>query len=734
MALARPTFHESWYRVAELRPRLRAAVQTYRQFFRGQPWHVVRDPANNQFFRLSEPAYHFIGLLDGQRTVNQAWHICNEQLGDAAPTQGEVIQTLGQLYASNLLYADLPADAAGMFERYRKRVRREVGSYLMNLLFVRIPLFDPERILNTWVGVVGWVFGPVGIGLWLVLLAVAGWHLVGRGEQLLSNMTGMLSAEYLRQLDHLILLYLTFAIIKALHEFGHGFACKRFGVQSGSGGQVHTIGIMFLVFMPVPYVDASSSYAFRNRWHRAFVGAAGMYIELACAAVAAIVFARTSSGTLAHTIAYNVIFIASVSTLLFNGNPLLRYDGYYILCDLLEMPNLAQRSREFIYYLTKRYLFGVPHPRNPAHGAGERFWLPVYGVASGIYRVFICVAILLFVAGIFPVVGFVLAVAAVITWVAVPIGKFIKYLATSGELSRTRSRAVGITGGTVGLAALVILAIPVPDRGRALGSVEPAQMAVVFMQADGFVEQALPSGTTVGPEGQPLIEAYNVQLLADQARLGAQRRLAEAQFEKASVENIAQAQAITQQIEALDEQIARVQRQLDQLKLKAPFDGLWVSPDIERLNGAFVKRGQPLGRIIDNSELVVRVAADQYLGPRLVNRLTEGQMVQMRALDRPGLSLEGRLVRLPRSGQRMLPTPNLGLPAGGWIAVDPESQNGAQAAEPIFELRIKPDESTDAASLYPYQRVVVRFTTGWQPLGQQWWRALRQMLQRRFGV
>ncbi|NBB95478.1 MAG: peptidase M50, partial [Planctomycetes bacterium] len=108
MAVDRPTFSESWYRVATLKPRLRSTVQVYRQQFRGQTWHVLQDPASNQFSRLSEPAYRFVGLLDGRRTVSQAWEACNDQLGDAAPTQGEAIQLLGQLYVANLLQSELP--------------------------------------------------------------------------------------------------------------------------------------------------------------------------------------------------------------------------------------------------------------------------------------------------------------------------------------------------------------------------------------------------------------------------------------------------------------------------------------------------------------------------------------------------------------------------------------------------------------------------------------------------
>ncbi|MDP7288748.1 MAG: PqqD family peptide modification chaperone, partial [Phycisphaerae bacterium] len=349
MPIDRPTFSESWYRVASLRPRLRSSVQVFRQHFRGQMWHVLQDPGSNQFFRLNDTGYHFVGLLDGRRTVAEVWNICNEQLGDASPTQGEAIALLGQLYTSNLLQADVPPDAMGLFRRYKQRVGREVRGYLTNLLFIRIPLIDPDRFLERWVGIFGALFSAVGFILWLAIMCTGVYFLLGRTDELGNQAMGILMTA------NLPLLAISFWIVKIVHEFGHGFACKKFGLQAG-GGEVHTMGIMFLIFMPLPYVDASSAWAFRSKWHRVTVGAAGMFCELAIAAIAAIVWASVGPG-MVKAVAYNCMFIASVTTLMFNANPLLRYDGYYILSDMLEIPNFAQRSKSYLYYLVKRYIW-----------------------------------------------------------------------------------------------------------------------------------------------------------------------------------------------------------------------------------------------------------------------------------------------------------------------------------------------------------------------------------------
>ena len=730
MAVERPTFHESWYRVADLKPTLRVTVQTYRQHYRGRMYQVIRDPGNNQFFRLTESDYHFIGLLDGRRTVADAWHETIEELGDAAVTQWEAIQLLGQLYVANLLQADLPPDALGMFERHRKRVRREVTSYMMNLLFVRIPLFDPDRILDQWVRWAGWLYSPIGVIAWAALLAVAGWHLIGHGADLVAGA----DPQLLLATDNLFLLYVAMAVIKAFHEFGHGFACKHFGRLSNTGGEVHTMGIMFLVFMPVPYVDASSAWAFRNKWHRAIVGAGGLHVELAVAAVAAIVWAHTADGPV-HAIAYNMMFIASVSALLFNGNPLLRFDAYYILSDILEIPNLAQRSKQYLYYLVKRYAYGVRRPRQPAHSVGERPWLLFYAIASTIYRFVIMTGIMLFVANRFFGLGVILVIVALATWLIVPTGKFLHYLLNSSELVRDRNRAIGVTVGTIAAILFIVGVIPWRDTARAEGIVEPRRLAVIYMETDGFVEQVFESGRMVDPDGAVLISARNRDLETALVEIRAQRALVGVRREAALDEDHAVVQIYDDQWHVLDEQLDRIQEQLDHLQLRAPFAGRWVAPGIEHAKGSFLRRGDPVGLVTSTGDRYVRVATDQHLGPRIQNEIGIGSeaRIDLRVAGRPSDEFTGRIARITPN-QTRLPSPALGRLAGGSLEVKADDPEGVKTAEPFFEVRIEPDDNAELPTLLTGQRVVVRFHLPAKPLAFQWYRAVRQLVQRRFQI
>jgi putative peptide zinc metalloprotease protein len=729
----RPTFSESWYRVADLRPRLRFTVQVHRQHFRGRVWYVLEDPGSNQFFRVSPAAYRFVGLLDGRRTVAEAWRTTGEQLGDAAPTQGEAIQLLGQLYTSNLLHGDLPPDAEGLFERYRRRVRREVQGYLMNFLFIRIPLIDPDRILDRWVSIVGRLFTWYGFALWLGLLCVGGYFLAGNVSDLWHQASGILDP------GNLPLLYGSLILAKVFHEFSHAFACKKFGRKEGTGGEVHVMGIMFLVFMPLPYMDASSAWAFRKKWHRVIVGCAGMMAELAIAAVAAIVWSRTAEGTTAHALAYNVMFVASVSTVLFNANFLLRFDGYYILSDLLEIPNLYQRSREYLYYLVRRHVWRVRHPRNPAHTVGERIWFVVYGLASTAFRVFISIRIVLFLGKRLPKELFFVAVAlgigAVVGWVLVPLGKFIRYLATNQELARVRPWAV--TSSLVVVLAVVggLGLLPVPDRCRVEGVVEPVHLAEVYMGTDGFLEGHVRSGEHVAGNGPPVVRASNFELshrrdelLAERSRLERQRRLARARDERAAVE------AFAEQIDAIEDQIARLDEHLAALEVRPPLEGTWLAPALDRSEGDYRERGEAVGRVASLDELFIRATAGQNEAAMLLDRAA--REVEIRLKGRPGVHLTGRLERILPAGMEQLPSAALGYAAGGAVQTDPEDRRGLRTAERFFEVRIVPhiEELPRGVRLLSGQRVVVRFEMGRRPLVVQWGRALLQVVQRRFHI
>src|SRR3954463_5181709 len=498
MAQVRPTFSESWYRVADLRARLRPSAQISRQFYRGDRWYVVRDPAGNQFHRLSAPAYRFVGLLDGTRTVAEAWDLVGGQLADDAPTQNEVIQILSQLHAANLLESNVTPDAAVLLRRHKKMVKQQWQGRLMNILFPRIPLWDPDQFLVRWMPVIRPFLGKLGALLWLGMIFAAIAALAPEWKQLEMQIPNAIAP------GNWPFLWATFCLIKLIHELGHAFACRRFG------GECHELGLMFLVLVPAPYVDASSAWSFPNKWARVFVGAGGMIIELFVASILAFVWLWTSPQSLIHGLALNAMLIASFSTIIFNANPLLRYDGYYILSDLLEIPNLRYRSTEYTTGLIKRHLFKVKLSQ-PLPPVGQRIWLVLYAVSSSIYRMFVGIMIILMVWNQVPVLGVLMALGGVITWLAVPVIKTGRYLLIDPELHRKRARATAWVLPTVGVAVILVGFVPSPigTHFQAEAIVEPANRKVLYTIGPGFVEEI------VAKDGQPVKTGDTILVLRD---------------------------------------------------------------------------------------------------------------------------------------------------------------------------------------------------------------------------
>jgi putative peptide zinc metalloprotease protein len=315
VSIDRPTFSNAWSRVNRLTPTLRPHVQIKRQLYRGQPWHVVHDPVTNTFFRLNPVDYHFVGLLDGRRSVDDVWRMTLDRYGDDAPTQQEVIGLLGQLNQSNLLRVDLPPDAQPLLERARTRNFKKWSGQAANILFLRIPLFNPNTLLNWLEPVVRPLLSKGGLILWCIWVGYALYRFIPSLGEFIHDAQSVLAPA------NWGCMALIFTLTKAFHELGHGLVCKRFK------GSVPEMGFMMLVLFPAPYVDATSSWNMPSKWKRVLVGSAGMMFEIAIAAGAALAWLNFEKGTLPSQLAYNTVFLASVTTVLFNANPLLRFDG-----------------------------------------------------------------------------------------------------------------------------------------------------------------------------------------------------------------------------------------------------------------------------------------------------------------------------------------------------------------------------------------------------------------------
>jgi len=708
-------FSDSWHRVAPEVVRLNPAVEVTRQIFRGQVWYLLRDPLNNEFYRISPQAYAFVGRLKGNRSVDEVWQECLAIMPEDAPGQEEVVQVLSQLHRANLLHSNLAPDSRQLFENQRKAKGRKARAQALNFLFLNIPLFDPDRFLTILRPVFRPFLSPFGFVLWLGIVGTALWTAIGHFDELSDQSSGVLAPK------NLIYLYACTVFIKLIHEFGHGIVCKHFG------GEVRTAGVMLMLLTPLPYVDATSSWGFRRRWQRIAVDAAGMGSEFLIASVALYLW-LTTSDPLVNRLAYNVMFIASVSTILFNANPLLRFDGYYIFSDLFDLPNLYQRATQQLKYLAERFLFGIRKAFSPSHDRNEEVWLTVYGIAAFIYRVLLLVFITYHVAQGFLGLGVAIAAFCVVLYFLTPIGKLIRYLISSERLERNRRRAISVTVGILVVFFGALSAIPLPRSFRAAGVLNPGTESVVYAQTGGAIAEIYVDTAEYVQAGDPLVRLESRELEQDIESARSRLDQLSTQIEEARQNQFGTiVGSLVDQSKAGRMAIEELQKQRSNLVVTAPTSGIWTSPRSSELLGTWSPRGTELGRIVDLSEPVFVAAVSQRESGDLFDgdiQSSEVRLYQEVSLPYPVIEQT-----VDPAGQGKLPTAALGWLAGGEIQTEEGDKSGMTSTEDFYLVRSTlaiPEGSAPTVGAVTGQ---IRFSLPPEPLSTQWERSLRKLFQ-----
>ena len=716
MSEAPPTFSESWHRIANQRISLRRGVHVRRQSFRGQRWIVLENPLSNQFYRFRPEAYEFVARLRSDKTVEEVWKECLARFPDTAPGQESVIQLLSQLYFANLLQYDAATDSAQLFKRYKKTRQRDLKAKFLNVMFMRFPLLDPDDWLVKTMPLVGRLISPFGAVLWLLVVGLGLSVVADHFPELKDQSQSVLAPA------NLFLLYAGLVMVKTLHEFGHAYFCRKFG------GEVHVMGVMLMIFTPIPYMDATSSWGFRSRWKRVLVGAAGMIVELFVAAIAAIVWANSAPGNL-HNLAYNIMFVASVSTIVFNLNPLLRYDGYYILSDLLEIPNLSQQANKQLGYWVERYAFGLRRAESPVQSVREKVWLTTFGITSGIYRIVVFSGILLFVADRLLLIGIIMALACAISWVGVPLVRLVKYLGSSPKLERHRSRAVAVTSLVAASLVVLLQFVPFPHYFRAQGVLEASQWNQVANETPGFVETLVASPGDSVKAGQELLRLRNPTLELELAAARATIDETQARLRQAMQETSANVRPLTSRLEAASKRLAHLESDQRQLVIKARQDGVWISPQIKDYVGRWLTRGTSLGLLVDPSSFEFNATIIQEDADRLfLSALTRSEV---RLFGQANTPLVINSYKVIPGEQRLLPSAALGWGGGGEIPVASDDPQGRKAVEPFFRVRAELKSSGNVSLLHG-RAGKIRFELPNEPLLPRWMRSLRQLLQKRY--
>ncbi|WP_046111314.1 hypothetical protein [Aquincola tertiaricarbonis] len=700
----------NWYRIQHLRPRLRGHAQVHRHVYRGQVWYVVEDRASGRYHRFNPAAYRVIALLDGRRDLGTVWQLVAADPREDTPGQDEIATLLGQLHAADLVQADVTPEVAELFERWGKERKRKWMGRLGNPMSLKLPLLDPDRHVAALVRAAPWLWGRAGALLWLAVVLPALALVPGQWQALTGNWQ-----ERLLSADSLLVMALVFPLVKLVHELGHALACRM------RGGEVHELGLMLMLFYPVPYVDASAASGFAGKWQRMLVGAAGMGAELFVAALAFYAWLALEPG-FARSVAYGVCVLGSVTTLMFNANPLLRYDGYYILADWLEIPNLASRANRYWRHLAERHLLRLPQPE-PVHATpGERRWFAAYAPLAYVYRLFITFGIAFFVATQYLLVGTLLALWAVASGVLWPLVKMLKALFTEPRYAAHGARVRGVLATGAALAALLLFVVPLPYHTATEGVLWVPERAIVRAGGAGFVSRvAARSGQAVQP-GTPVLEAYDPQLAARRAAQEARLEEVQGQLDAAWGSSPAQAQQIEEQLRREQASLAELDDQLLRLTARAGAAGELVISQESGLPGRWLKRGEVVGWLRTGEAPLVRLVVTQAQVDT-VRRSTRA--IEVRMPQEPGRSWPATLTQVTPAAAQQLPSPVLGRQGGGEIALDPRDTKGTQALESLFEFELQLPRAMPHGFLG--SRVHVRFEHAPEPVGLRWGRELRRL-------
>lgn len=712
---AESVFSPVWYRVAALKPRLRGHVVTQRRLIGDQPWFLLTDRSSGRVHRVNRSAWEIIGMLDGTVSVGDIWQRAVKRLREQAPTQSEVVQLLQQLHEMHLTQCELTPDSIQLFSQAEQRQRRKrVGA--LNPLALKVPLFDPSRLLNWLSPKARPLFSRFCLLLWAATVAIA-----LAGALVDWNLISTHAGRWLSTPRYLLLAWLLYPLIKAIHELSHGLAVHRFG------GEVREAGVTLMMIVPVPYVDASAANELPSRRARVLIGAIGVIAELGLAALGFFVWSATQPGWL-HDAAFVVAFIGSVSTVLFNANPLMRFDGYFVLADALEQPNLAQRANALLPNLIGRSLLGARMLPIGTDSRRECVGLLLYAIASGCYRILVCVLIVSWVASQWLPGGVVLGLWLIATMFARPITRGLEFLLRSPALDGVRVRALAVSAALAGALGVTLLGVPLPAASSALGVVWVPEQAIVRAGGNGFITALAAKPAQLVQRGQPLLQLEDIELESDlQAAREREANLDALMFDTMT-KNPQLAAGAQAQLDAARAEVARLDARLAQLRSNADATGIFTLRSAGDLIGRYVERGETLGYLVKPDSMTIRIAVHQD-DVEFIRGQTEA--VEVRLHDDPTHVYAGKLTGSTPAAIDNLPSAALGDRAGGPWPTDPSDPDGKKVIAPVFLVDVEvPGLPTKRIGA----RASVRFVHAPRTIGERVWRRMQQAFLRNVDV
>jgi putative peptide zinc metalloprotease protein len=671
---------------------------------------AVKDPVALAYFRLRDEELAVLEMLDGRTSAAEVVARFEQRFAPRRLTPEGLQGFLARLHRDGLIVSDAAGQGVQLLDRASVSQRRRRIASVANLLAIRLPGINPTRLLDYLQPLAAVVFSRAAfvasMSLVIAMLILVATHFA-RFAARLPEWQNYLTPR------NALLAVAAISFVKVLHELGHALACRRFG------GECTEIGPMFLMFAPCLYCDVSDSWMFASKWRRAAVAAAGIYVEVVLAALAAALWWSTEPG-LFNALCFNVMLVGSINTLLFNGNPLLRYDGYYVLSDLIEIPNLAEQSSTMLRTLAARVLLGQ-RPRTRSEWTGWRYaFLAAYGVAANLYR-FVLVAMLLWFCyrALIPYRLETLAVAlgasvlgGMIAGPVVRGWRFARMPTIGAKVPATRIFAVGAIALAL-VAALVL--IPLPVRVTAPVVIEPRDARRIYVSEAGTLDFAVEAGQLV-QAGDTLARLSNQDLDLEIARLTGERnrqRSRLANLERRRGQDRTAAAEIPTAREALadlEERLTKRTADRERLVLRAPIAGTVLPPEwntqpalreslptwhgtplLEQNQGAYLEVGTLVCLIGDPQ----RVEAVAMVDQADVDRLAVGERVDVKVDQAAGTILLGTVTEIAEVDVDIAPRR---LAKTGELATRTDTSGIARPLSASYQVRIALD-ATDRTLL-----------------------------------
>jgi putative peptide zinc metalloprotease protein len=724
--------------------RVRPDLDYTKQRYQGRQYWIIKDPVGLNYFRFQEEEFALLNWLDGKSSLDDLRSRFEKQFAPQKITLEELGRLIGMLHQSGLVIAAVPGQGKQLLKRRGERKKKEILGALSNILAIRFKGIDPERILTWLEPRFGWIFTTKAFILWLMVLCSALALVLVQFDTFQQKLPGF---HKFFGPENWFYLAIAMGFTKVLHEFGHGLSCKHFG------GECHEMGVMVLVLTPCLYCNVSDSWMLPNKWHRAFIGAAGMYVEIFLASIATFVWWFSEPG-LINNVALSTMFVCSVSTVVFNGNPLLRYDGYYILSDLLEIPNLRQKATTILTRKLGHWCLGLEEQDDPFLPKRNQVLFALYSVAASVYSWVVVFSILFFLYQVFKphrleILGQMIAVMSLVSLVVKPLWKLGKFFYVPGRTDQVKKPRLFATLALVLAALGIVVFFPFPYRVYCAFEIQPRGAEHIYVDVQGeLTEVPVEAGKRVAP-GTLLAQLSSIDLELQIKELEGQRdqdkvrldNLRDQSIVDPSGANSAELQRgqILKSLESINEQLAERKEDVAKLKLMSHTEGVVIPPPAvpnkPSPDGRLTKwHGSPLDKRNLNSTLTAgtllclvgdptKKEAILIVDQSDIEMIRKDQRVEMMLDELPGEILEGRITAIAPEELKSV-SPALSNEGGGSIATKAGPSGAPRPASTSYQVEVPLDDPDGL--LVSGLKGEARIEAGKHSLGWRLWRFIKQ--------